>query len=138
MAMVGNEEQYVLAMLLPSNMPWSESDQGESFWRWAERVFSPDGSWELWRFMGEATGLQQEDEYVTAYYTNANSHPLMKHPKGFDAQPPDTFPYHPSACVILILRNVRSCKANSEMNWPPVIFQEQPNPDKFWCAVRRP
>ena len=45
MAMVGNEDEYVLAMLLPVKMPWSESDQGESFWDWAVRVFSQDDSW---------------------------------------------------------------------------------------------
>ena len=134
--MVGNEDhQYVLAMLLPFNMPWSEEEQGVSFWNWVERVFSRDDSWELWRFMGDATGLQQ-DEYVTAYPTKANSHPLMKHQKGFDDVPlhalQRTFPYHPSACVKLILRNVRSLRNDM----PPVIFQKSPTPDKFWCAVR--
>ena len=98
-------------MVLPSNMPRSESDQGVCFWDWVARVFSTADWWELWYFMGEATGSQQE-EYVTAYPTKANSHSLMKHPKGFDAQPPKTFPYHPSACVKLILRNVRSRSNN--------------------------
>ena len=130
--MVGTAE-YVLAMMLPSKMPWSESDQGESFWSWADNVFSPDDSWRLWCFMREATGSQQ-DEYVTAYPTKANSHPLMKHQKGFDAQPPDTFPYHPNACVKLILRNVRT----HEANMPSVILQPRPKLDMFWCAVQAP
>ena len=130
--MVGNEDQYVLAMLLPFNMPWSEKEQGVSFWNWVERVFSPNGSRELWYFMGDATGFFQQDEYVTACPTKAHSHPLMKHQKGFDAKPPDTFPYHPSACVKLTLRNVRSLRNDM----PPVIFQKSPTPDKFWCAVR--
>ena len=103
------DHQYVLAMLLPFNMPWSEEEQGVSFGNWFERVFSREDSTGLWYFMGDATGLLQQDEYVTAYPTKANSHPLMKkHHKGFDAKLPDTFPYHPSACVKLILRNVRS------------------------------
>ena len=60
----------------------------------------------------------------------------MKDEKGFDARlkPPDTVPYHPSACVKLILRNVRSRSNN--MNMPPAIFPTWPNPDKFWCAVQ--
>ena len=121
--MVANEDhQYVLAMLLPLNMPWN----------WFERVFSREDSTDLWYFMGDATGLLQQDEYVTAYPTKANSHPLMKHQKGFDAKPPDTFPYHPSACVKLILRNVRSLRNDM----PPVIFRKSLTPDKFWCAVR--
>ena len=103
------DHQYVLAMLLPLNMPWSEEEQGVSFGNWFERVFSREDSTGLWYFMGDATGLLQQDEYVTAYPTKANSHPLMKKPqKGFDVKPPDMFPYHPSACVKLILRNVRS------------------------------
>ena len=107
MMMVGNEaHEYVLALLLPYNMPWSEEEQGMPFWTWFERVFSRDDCRELWKFMGDATDLLQQEEYVTAYPTKANSHPLMKHQKGFDAEPPDTFPYHPSACVKLILRNV--------------------------------
>ena len=80
MTMVGNEDQYVLAVLLPFNMPWSEKEQGVSFWNWVERVFSPNGSRELWYFMGEAAGLQQE-EYVTAYSTKANSHPFDEAPE---------------------------------------------------------
>ena len=133
MTMVGNgDHQYVLAMLLPFNMPWSEEEQGVSFWNWFERVFFREDSTDLWYFMGDATGLLQQDEYVTAYPTKANSHPLMKHQKGFDAKPPDTFPYHPSACVKLILRNVRSL--SNDM--PPVIFGKSLTPDKFWCAVR--
>ena len=127
MTMVGNEDhQYVLAMLLPWNMPWSEEERGMSFWDWSEKVFSNDDAWELWSFIGDETGLLQQDEYVTAYPTKANSHPLMKHQKGFDAKPPDTFPYHPSACVKLILRNVRSLRNDM----PPVIFQKSPTPDK--------
>ena len=82
--------------------------------------------------MGDATGLLQQDEYVTAYPPKANSHPLMKHQKGFNDKLPDTFPYHPSACVKLILRNVRSLRNDM----PPVIFQKSPTPDKLWCAVR--
>ena len=117
MTTVGNEDhQYVLAMLLPFNMPWSEEEQGVSFWNWVERVFSRDDSWELWCFMGDATGLLQQDEYVTAYPTEANSHPLMKHQDRFDAEPPDTFPYHPSTCVKLILRNVRSLGNDSQQD----------------------
>ncbi len=135
MTMVGNDEdyQYVLAMLLPYNMPWSEEEQGVSFWNWFERVFSRDDSWDLWNFMGEATGDQQA-EYVTAYPTKANSHPLMKHQKGFDAEPPDTCPYHPSACVKLILRNVRSYRPDM----PPLIWRNSPTLDKFWGAVQTP
>jgi len=57
MTMVGNEDhQYVLAMLLPFNMPWSEEEQGVSFWNRVERVFSPDDSRDLRYFMGDATG----------------------------------------------------------------------------------
>ena len=44
MTMVGNEDQYVLAMLLPSSMPWSEEEQGVSVWNWSERVFSTNDS----------------------------------------------------------------------------------------------
>ena len=133
MTMVGNE--YVLAMLLPHGMPWSEEEDGMPFFTWFVRVFSQRDSNELWKLLGrDALGLLQQDEYVTAYPTEENSHPLMKHQKGFDAQPPDTFPYHPGACVKLILRNVRSCRADM----PHVIFQKRPNPDKFWCAVRTP
>ena len=86
--MVGNEDdqnQYVLAMLLPSNMPWSEEEPGVSFWDWFAKVFSPDDSWELWGFLDVDVPLVQEHEYVTAYPTKANSHPLMKHQNGFDA-----------------------------------------------------
>ena len=80
---------YVLAMLLPSNMPWSEEEPGVSFWDWFAKVFSLRDSWELWYFMVGSTGfldvpLVQEHEYVTAYPTKANSHPLMKHPHGVD------------------------------------------------------
>ena len=33
MMMVGNEaHEYVLALLLPYNMPWSEEEQGMPFW----------------------------------------------------------------------------------------------------------
>ena len=56
----------------------------------------------------------------------------MKHQKGFDAKPPATFPYHPSACVKLILRNVRT-KVN---HMPPAIYQKCPTLDKFWCLVQ--
>ena len=111
MTMVGNEDhQYVLAMLLPSNMPWSEEEPGVSFWDWFARVFSPHDSWELWHFMVGSTGfldvpLVQEHEYVTAYPTKANSHPLMKHQNGFDERllPNTVTTYHPSVCVKLIL-----------------------------------
>ena len=132
--MVGNEDhQYVLAMLLPFNMPWSEEEEGVPFWNWFERVFSRDDSWDLWNFMGDATDLLQQNEYVTAYPTKANSHPLMKHETGFDAKLlPDAFPYHPSACVKLILRNVQA----SGTTWPPVIFPQSPAPDRLWCAVQ--
>ena len=34
--------QYVLAMLLPVNMPWSEEAPGVDFWDWFDRVFSPE------------------------------------------------------------------------------------------------
>ena len=104
--MVGNEDdqnQYVLTMLLPSSIPWSEEEPGVSFWDWFARVFSPHDSWELWHFMVGSTGfldvpLVQEHEYVTAYPTKANSHPLMKHPKGFDKNLlPNNVTYHPSA-----------------------------------------
>ena len=107
MTMGGNED-YVLAMLLPVNMPWSEEDPGVDFWDWFERVFSPEDSTDLWRFMGTAPGLVQQDEYVTAFPTKANSHPLLKNRKGFDGELPKALPYHPGACVKLILRNVRS------------------------------
>ena len=130
MTMVGDE--YVLAMLLPHGMPWSEEEQGMPFWHWFEWVFSRQDSRDLWNLIGDARDLFQQDEYVTAYPTKANSHPLMKHQKGFDAKPPDTFSYHPSACVKLILRNVRSLRNDM----PPVIFQKSPTPNKLWCAVR--
>ena len=65
--------QYVLAMLLPSNMPWSEEEPGVSFWDWFAKVFSPDDSWELWGFLDGDVPLVQEQEYVTAYPTKANS-----------------------------------------------------------------
>ena len=119
MTMMGNDEdhQYVLAIMLPFNMPWSEEEPGVSFWNWFGRVFSRVDNTTLWKFMGDATDLLQQEEYVTAFPTKANSHPLMKHQKGFDAEPPDTFPYHPSACVKLILRNVRSLSDDM----PPVI-----------------
>ena len=74
MTMVGNED-YVLAMLLPVNMPWSEEDREVSFWDWFTRVFSPEDSADLWEFMGPATGLVQQDEYVTAYPTKATRTP---------------------------------------------------------------
>ena len=49
--MVGNEDdQYVLAMLLPWHMPWSEEEQGMTFWHWVEKVFSVDDAWNLWSF----------------------------------------------------------------------------------------
>ena len=52
--MVGNEDdQYVLAMLLPWHMPWSEEEQGMTFWHWVEKVFSVDDAWNLWHFMQE-------------------------------------------------------------------------------------
>ena len=52
--MVGNEDdQYVLAMLLPWHMPWSEEEQGMTFWHWVEKVFSVDDAWNLWSFMPE-------------------------------------------------------------------------------------
>ena len=73
--------QYVLAMMLPYNMPWSEDAHGVSFWSWAERVFSAADAREMWDFMGNATDLRQEDEYVTAYPTKANSHPLDEAPE---------------------------------------------------------
>ena len=105
MMMVGNEDhQYVLAMLLPFNMPWSEEEQGVPFWNWFQRVFSQYDSWELWKFMGDATDLLQQEEYVTAYPTKANSHPLMKHENGFDKKLPDTLPYHPDARLALAPR----------------------------------
>ena len=80
MAMVGNEDEYVLAMLLPVKMPWSESDQEEAFWNWPKRVFSQDDSWHLWRFFGNSTGSQQ-DEYVTAYPTKGELPPLDEAPE---------------------------------------------------------
>ena len=142
LTMVGNEDdQYVLAMLLPWHMPWSEQEHGMTFWNWVEKVFSNDDAWKLWSFIADEdffhdeTGRPQQDEYVTAYPTKANSHPLMKHEKGIDealVKLPDAFPYHPSACVKLTLRNVRSLRNDM----PPVIFQKSPTPDKFWCAVR--
>ena len=134
MTMVGDE--YVLAMMLPHGRPWSEEEQGMPFWHWFEWVFSRHDSTDLWNFMGDPPDLLQQDEHVTAYPKKANSHPLMKDEKGFDARlkPPDTVPYHPSACVKLILRNVRSRSNN--MNMPPAIFPTWPNPDKFWCAVQ--
>ena len=136
LTMVGNEDdQYVLAMLLPWHMPWSEEEQGMPFWNWFQWVFSGYDSRDLWNFMGDAPYLFQQDEYVTAYPTKANSHPLMKHEKGIDealVKLPDAFPYHPSACIKLILRNVQA----SGTTWPRVIFQESPTPDKLWCAVQ--
>mgnify|MGYP006883835436 CR=1 FL=1 len=45
---------------------------------------------------------------------------------------PNTVTYHPSACVKLILRNVRR-KVN---HMPPAIDQKWPTLDKFWCAVQ--
>ena len=140
--MVGNKDdqnQYVLAMLLPRMMPWSEQEHGMTFWNWVEKVFSNDDAWKLWSFIADEgffhdeTGRPQQDEYVTAYPTKANSHPLMKHEAGFDANLlPDACPYHPSACVKLILRNVRT-KVN---HMPPAIYQKWPTLDKFWCAVQ--
>ena len=136
MTMVGNKDdqnQYVLAILLPSNMPWSEEEPGVSFWDWFAKVFSSDDSWELGCFLDVDVPLVQEQEYVTAYPTKANSHPLMKHSNGFDKRLlPNTFDYHPSVCVKLILRNVRT-KVN---HMPPAIYQKCPTLDKFWCAVQ--
>ena len=56
MTMVGNEDdqnQYVLAMLLPSSMPWSEEEHGMTFWNWVEKVFSNDDAWKLWSFIAD-------------------------------------------------------------------------------------
>ena len=126
-------QQYVLAILLSTNLPWNEAPQEEPFLSWAARVFSEGDAWLMANFM-DTEELCREDEYVTAYPTKANSHPLMKHPKGFDADPESfPFPYHPSPCVKLILRNVRTVRKDL----PPVILQTKPlSPDQFWCAVR--
>ena len=95
MTMVGDE--YVLAMMLPHGRPWSEEEQGMPFWHWFEWVFSRHDSTDLWNFMGDPPDLLQQDEHVTAYPKKANSHPLMKDEKGFDARlkPPDTVPIPP-------------------------------------------
>ena len=60
--------EYVLAMLLPQGMPWSEEEEGMPFWTWFEWVFSRYGSMELWNFMGDAPGLLQQEEYVAAFF----------------------------------------------------------------------
>ena len=54
LTMVGNEDdQYVLAMLLPWHMPWREEEQGMTFWHWVEKVFSVDDAWNLWSFIAD-------------------------------------------------------------------------------------
>ena len=125
---------YVLAMLLPQGMPWSEEEDEVPFFTWFDRVFSERDSIELWKFLGrDALGLLQQEEYVTAFPKKPGSHPLIKHQNGFDAElkPPDMDSYHPGNCVKLILRNVRTCRNDTSE-----IFPTWQDPDKFWCAFK--
>ena len=127
--------EYVLAMLLPQGMPWSEVEDGIGFFTWFEHIFSERDGEELCKCLGrDALGLVQQEEYVTAFPKKPGSHPLIKHKDGFDAElkPPDLDSYNPGNCVKLILRDVRICSNDT----PPEIFHTWQDPDKFWCAFR--
>ena len=55
--------EYVLAMLLPQGMPWSEVEDGIGFFTWFEHIFSERDGEELWKCLGrDALGLVQQEE----------------------------------------------------------------------------
>ena len=125
------EHQYVLCVLLGSGTPWSEHKPGTDFTQWFTRTFqdTPESVTTSVRNPGE-----QQHEYVTAYPTRANSHPLLKHRDGVVALPAREFPYNPGSSVILIIRNVLVSGG-----LPPVIFCGRDPAiaaDKLWCAVQ--
>ena len=107
-------------------MPWSEHKPGTDFQEWAQRVL---GESEALRFIANPGG--QQDEYVTAYPTRANSHPLLRWHHGLsEGLLPIEFKYNTGSCVKLVIRNVKA-----HTGFPPVVI-DHPRMDKLWFAVQ--